>query len=646
MTATRRDSIGPDVETRKQARNAHGRWSALYLRADVSAEAARAAFFGVYDSERWTFALAEGEGARLMAECLTEFLWTLHEPETDWPGALHAWLADTGQWQDIGAGAVRFVCGRIDRRTFGGALSLAWLGMRGVGLLGPQGAAIPLDRATAADEVWTPQVGEDLPALHSHTSPLTDVRRLVVLTRGAESLIRDLPDMTPSEMALALESLADGAGADLLLFDLTLDRVPVSEETVRVVCRWTDPALCELEWEPLPQATGYRVEWSPGPDFAEPELVAEMMDGRQVRYRLAPPVDHARYYRVVPLIGNGTAAPSEPVTALPLTLPVPVLGAPRWVNDGALRLRWTPVPVATGYEVETAPTEDFEEGETRIVYRGERPEVTLPSSTPPGRYYRVRALNALYAPDAPSAWSEPVRGPGRLMTPVFTQVTSRYLAWERVPGAGVYEVRVTPPDRDPEQGDELFTEEPSIAASGEAATYQVRALRARGNERGASEWTAPVTISPRAQQPTQRGLAIPALILVALAALAVGVAIGVTGPQVFRGEEPEDVPVVSEVGTPDPRPFVPCVALEPPEGVRLPVYAAPDETAPVQYPDLAPLTVFYARLDAGETGWRAVVGQTAAGVPVIGWVLLPPEVDEAALYGGLCDPSGLPVWEG
>src|SRR5690606_12794127 len=234
----------------------------------------------------------------------------------------------------------------------------------------------------------------------------------------------------------------------------------------------------------------------------------------------------------------------------------------------------------------------------------------------------------------------------RLVAPGAKQVTSRYLAWERVPGAGVYEVRVTPPDRDPEQGDELFTEEPSIAASGEAATYQVRALRARGNERGASEWTAPVTISPRAQQPTQRGLAIPALILVALAALAVGVAIGVTGPQVFRGEEPEDVPVVSEVGTPDPRPFVPCVALEPPEGVRLPVYAAPDETAPVQYPDLAPLTVFYARLDAGMTGWRAVVGQTAAGVPVIGWVLLPPEVDEAALYGGLCDPGGLPVWEG
>ena len=417
-------------------------------------------------------------------------------------------------------------------------------------------------------------------------------------------------------------------------------------ETVRVLCHWTDSAMCELEWEPLPQATGYRVEWSASPDFEAPELVAEMMDGRQVRYRIAPPVDLTRYYRVVPLVGSGAAAPSEPVTALPLTLPVPVMGAPRWVSEGALRLRWTPVPVATGYEVETAPTEDFEEPDARVVYRGERPETTLARSTPLGRYYRVRALNALYAPDVPSAWSEPVRGPGRLATPVFTQITARHLAWEGVPGAGVYEVRVTPPGRDPEQGEEVFTEEPSIAASGEAASYQVRALQARGNERAASEWSTPVTISPRAQQPTQRGLAIPALILVALAALAVGVGIGVAGPQVFRNEEPDDPPVVSEAGTPDARPFAPCVALEPPEALRLPVYAAPDEASPVQYPDLPPLSVFYARLDAGETGWRAVVGQTAAGVPVIGWVLLAPEVDEAALYGGTCDPSRLPVWEG
>ena len=224
MTATRKIFIGPESDPQKHGRSVHGRWHALYRPADTPADAARAAFCGVEDSGRWGFALAEGEGAPLIAENLADFLWTLPDAETDWPGALHAWLADTARWQDANVGAVRFACGRIDRRAFGGTLSLAWLGMRGVGLMARHGAAIPLERATATDEVWTPQVGEDLPALHSYSGPLTDIGRLVLLTRSAESLIRDLPDITASETALAFESLAEGTGADLVLFDLSLAR--------------------------------------------------------------------------------------------------------------------------------------------------------------------------------------------------------------------------------------------------------------------------------------------------------------------------------------------------------------------------------------------------------------------------------------
>ena len=82
------------------------------------------------------------------------------------------------------------------------------------------------------------------------------------------------------------------------------------------------------------------------------------------------------------------------------------------------------------------------------------------------------------------------------------------------------------------------------------------------------------------------------------------------------------------------------------EGVRLPVYAAPDTSSPVRYPDLPRLAVINGRLDTTDARWRAVVGQTAAGVPVIGWVLLPDDLDEVALYGGSCDPARLPVWEG
>jgi len=641
MTAIRRDHLGPDSEPQQAGRSAHGRWSARYIRVEPSAASARAALFSVQDAERWAFALAEGEGASFFARRVCEYLWKLRATGDDWPAVLHTWLSDAAQWRGAQAGALRFACGRLDRSGPGGSLMLAWLGMRGVGLLDRYGRAAPLTTATAPDEVWTPQSGDDLPALHSFYCPVTNAARVVLLTASAASLLEDLPDMTPSELALAFASLADGAETDLALLDLSLARAQVLDDSVVVRCRWIGPAQCDLEWEPMPQATGYRIEGAATPDFAAPELLAELTDGRQVRYSFAPPVEGARYYRVVPLVGSGIAAPSEPVTALPLTLPVPVMGSPRWVSEGALRLRWTPVPVASGYEVESAPGDDFEESEAAIVYRGDRPEVTLPADTPPGQYYRVRTLNALYAPGAPSPWSEPVRGPFRLATPVFTQITARRLTWERVPGAGAYEVRVTPPGLDPEQGATVVTEEAAHEASGAAASYQVRALRARDDRHAASEWSAPVAISPQARV-ARGGWAIPAPLLVALVALAVGVGIGFAGHEIFEDGE-------GGAASPDggrPPAFAPCVALEHPEGVRLPVYAAPDESSPVRYPDLPRLAVINGRLADTEARWRAVVGQTAAGVPVIGWVLLPDDVDEAALYGGSCDPAGLPPWEG
>lgn len=646
MTAIRRDHIGPEAEAQIDGRSVQGRWTARYVRAATDDPAARAAFFSVQDAERWAFALAEGDGARYLAERLAEYLWKLRATSDDWPAVLHTWLADPAQWRGVDAGAVRFACGRIERSFPGGSLMLAWLGMPGVSVIDRFGNAAWLDTTTAPGDAWTPESGDDLPLLRSVYGPLSDFRRLVLLTAEAASLIEDVPDMTAMETALAFDSLADGAGDDLALFDVTLARVALIEDRVDLRCRWVGPALCDLEWEPLDQASGYRIEAAATPDFAAPELLAELTDGRQVRYRFAPPVEGARYYRVIPLAGSGLGMPSEPVAALPLALPVPVMAAPRWASGGALRLRWTPVPMASGYEVECAPDEEFEASEATIVYRGERPEVTLAGDTPPGQYYRVRSVNALYAPGAPSMWSAPVRGPLRLETPVFTQITARRLAWERVPGAGVYEVRVTPPGMDPEQGEEVFTEEPACATTGEGASYQVRALRGQGDKGAASEWSAPVTIAPHAQAKASRALAIPALILVALAALAVGVGIGVAGPEIYRNGQGDETPTVLGTASEAPHAFAPCVVLERPGDVRLPVYAAPDTSSPVRYPDLPRLAVINGRLDTTDARWRAVVGQTAAGVPVIGWVLLPDDLDEVALYGGSCDPARLPVWEG
>lgn len=640
MAAIQRQHLGIETGPRLNGHTVHGRWSAFYVRAASTANEARAAFFGVQDAERWAFALAEGDGAGYMAECLAEYLWTLRGAGDDWPATLHAWLANAEHWRGAEAGAVRFACGRIERARLGGNLALAWLGLRGVCLLTRHGAPLTLDTEVATDEVWTPQTGGDLPALHSYRAPLIDAARLVLLSASAAPLTPSLPDMTTPDVELALEPLASDAPSDLALFDLWLPRPPVAAESVVVQCRWTGPAQCELVWEQLPQATGYRIEQAATPDFAAPGLLAELADGRQVRYSFAPPAEGAPYYRVVPLIGAGQGLPGAPVAALPLTLPAPVMGSPRWAREGALRLHWTPVPMATSYEVEGAPSDDFAESGGAIVYRGERAEVTLPPDTPLGQFYRVRALNTLFAPGAPSAWSQPVRGPLRLATPVFTQITARRLAWERVPGAGGYEVRVTPPGLDPEQGEDVVTTEAECPAASGPASYQVRALRGRGEERGVSEWSAPVTIAPHAAM-TRRTLAIPALIAVALAALAVGLGLGAAGVEAYRAAQATESPAPVEGPV-----AAACVVVARPTGVRLPVYAAPDDASSLRAADLPRLAIVHARLDGERDRWRAVLGRMAVGTAVAGWVRLPDGLDEAALYGGACDPESLPVGEG
>jgi len=639
MAAIQRQHLGIETGPRLNGHTVHGRWSAFYVRAASTANEARAAFFGVQDAERWAFALAEGDGAGYMAECLAEYLWTLRGTGDDWPASLHAWLADRDPWRDAEAGAVRFVCGRIDRARLGGSLALAWLGVRGVCLLTRQGDPLALDTGTAPDDVWTPQAGADLPALHHYRGPLIDAARLVLLSASAAPLIPTLSDMISPDIGLALEPLAGDAPSDLALFDLWLPRPTVAAESVAVQCQWTGPTRCELAWEPFPRATGYRVEQAATPDFAAPGLLAELADGRQVRYAFAPPAQGAPYYRVVPLIGAGQATPSAPVTALPLTLPTPVMESPRWAREGALRLHWTPVPMATGYEVEGAPSDDFAESGGAIVYRGERAEVTLPPDAPLGQFYRVRALNTLFAPGAPSAWSEAARGPLRLATPVFTQITARRLAWERVPGAGGYEVRVTPPGLDPEQGEDVVTTEAECPVAGGPASYQVRALRGRDEERGVSEWSAPVTIAPRAVA-SRHALAIPALIAVALTALAVGLGVGAAGMDAFRAAQATESPAALEA------PVTVCVVVARPNGVPLPVHAAPDEASFLRAADLPRLAIVHARLDGERDRWRAVLGRTAIGTAVVGWVRLPDGLDEAALYGGACDPAGLAVGEG
>ncbi|MEW6580661.1 MAG: hypothetical protein AB1435_15900, partial [Chloroflexota bacterium] len=492
------------------------------------------------DAARLVFVLAEGPAAAVLAEKLADRLWTLEQVGDDWPAPLVAWLQDRALWRDAPAGPACFAAGRLDRQQPVGAIALTWLGCDGVRLLDRALLRVEAEHPAAAGGAWSPESGiaPDSGALGSQRGSLFGLDRLVVVSNGAAPLAADLPDMATADVRQALLDWgAEEAARDLAILDLRLAPVVSQPSAVALTYRWIAPELCELRWNPSSNATAYRLEVSVAPDFASPTLLAELTDGRQIVYRFSLPPGRTTYYRVVPLNQGIAGPPSEAVCPLPLAMAAPVLLPPAWSPEGGPSLRWTPIAQATGYEAQESASERFETSETAIVYRGEQPDCELPPDTPAGRFYRARALNTLYAPETPSPWSAPVQAPAHLDTPVFTHVTGERLAWTAVPGARAYVLHITPRGRDEGQGEDITVAEPSSAVAHVHATYRVRALRAPGDMRSASEWSAPATVAPPgaagSPPPGSRPVG-PLIVGAALVALLVGAALGLVGLRAYQ----------------------------------------------------------------------------------------------------------------
>ncbi len=540
MTTIQRLFLGHEASAFEQGHSLHGRWRAAYQQADApDEERTPAALAIVQDAARFVFVLAEGPAAAIIAEELADRLWTLEKVGDDWPAPLTAWLTDRALWHDAPAGPACFAAGRLDRQQPVGAIALAWLGCAGIRLLDRALLQVEAEHPAAAGGAWSPEDGivPDSGALGWQRSSLFGLDRLVVVSNGATPLAADLPDMALADVRQALLDWGAEAAGDLALLDLHLAPVVSQPSAVALTCRWIAPQLCELRWNPSPNATAYRLEVSAAPDFASPSLLAELTDGRQIVYRFPPPPDRTAYYRVVPLNQGVAGPPSEAVCPLPLAMTAPVLLPAAWSADGGPALRWTPIPQATGYEVQESVSERFENSEATVVYRGEQPACELPPDTPAGRFYRARALNALYAPETPSPWSEPIQAPAHLDTPVFTRVTSERLAWTPVSGARAYVLHITPQGQDEGQGEDITVSEPSSAVAHVHATYRVRAQRAPNDTRSASEWSAPATVAPpgAAGSPPSGARPVGSLIVgAALVALLVGAALGVVGLRAYQ----------------------------------------------------------------------------------------------------------------
>ena len=534
--------LGSEPSALEQGRSAHGRWRVAFQRAapPEAIEPVTAALAVIQDSDRLAFALAEGPAASFLADRLAAHLWTLESAGPDWPVDLRSWLAETDRWQDAPQGLTGFIAGRLERAVAGGRVYLAWLGLNSVQLLERGGTPLQLDLALGDDEGWSSEHGPEPVGmgLHAYRGSLFGLDRLLVYSSGAAPFGADLPDLPVAELQRALEDWSGESNRDLALFDLRLTPVISQPSSVLLNYRWVSPELCLLSWHPAPNVTGSRIEEAETPAFDAPTLVAELTDGRQVQYTLSPPSGSARYYRVVPLNQGVSGTPSEPVRPTPVVLATPRLAPVGWSEEGGYVLRWTPIVQATGYEVQASDQNDFDERHSEIVYRGAAADLHLPTSTPPARFYRVRAINVLYAPNTPSAWSQAVRAPIQLDTPVFTRVTQQRLEWTSVPGARSYAVHVTPKGLDEGQGEDSFTVMPACGVADQYATYRVRAFRQPEDRRTASEWSDPVTIAPPQSDEQASGsasrLTLPVLIGAAGVALVVGLMLGLIGLRAYQ----------------------------------------------------------------------------------------------------------------
>ncbi|MBN2304791.1 MAG: hypothetical protein JXQ72_09960 [Anaerolineae bacterium] len=543
MSSVQRITLGPEITELLQGRSAHGRWRGAHQPAGTTpdeGDSRPARLWAIQDYDRLVFALAEGPAANFLSEQIVEHLWARETAGADWPQEVRDWLAGPTWREDAPPGRTGFVCGRLERNIPGGRVFLAWLGMDGVRLLNRAGDPVTLDTTISPDEAWTPRRGPEPVgmALHAYRGSLFGLDRLMVYSPAARPVGEDLPDLANAELDRARVDWGGEAPHDLVFFDIRLNPVLTEPTSVQLSYRWTGPDQCELTWFPATSATAFRIEESESPDFEDAALVAELTDTRQSRYSISPPASSTRYYRIVPLNQGVPGPPSDPISPTPIMLTTPILEKVEWSADGGYFLRWTPIAQATSYEVQSSTAANFDEDESQVIYRGELPETYLSPDTPPNLVYRVRAINVLYAPQMPSGWSQPQRAPLRLETPRFIEVTQRRIVWDRVSGARQYAVRITGLGQEEVEGDDLLTGENMIPAADQPARYRIRAFRKPGDQRTASEWSEPVTISPprvdSAQPlPDMRTLS-PLIFGAALVALLIGTALGLVGLNAYQ----------------------------------------------------------------------------------------------------------------
>lgn len=212
-----------------------------------------------------------------------------------------------------------------------------------------------------------------------------------------------------------------------------------------------NPISPYLSWEPVPGATGYRVEVAANPDFIDAAAYAPRTTSLALT---SPPADGTWYWRVRgQLSASVVSAWSATGTFTMKPLPAPRLVSPADNVTAELQdvvLDWDPVPGAKSYDLQIAVNADFTtivKSETKLVSSRYSPSVTIRNNQ---YFWRVAARDMN---DRLTAWSQARSGFNRTWphvpklvhpaAPGTEDVTGTvYFEWEPIPLASEYELQL------------------------------------------------------------------------------------------------------------------------------------------------------------------------------------------------------------
>lgn len=452
-----------------------------------------------YDLARMIFVFIHGKHASILGEAMRDWLWenfpALEMNEQTFSELSYEYLqTQARQLVPPTKDTHALVIGAISRESEEGYVWLSWLGTSGVRLLDGRRNPISIEMGLYPGEGWSSDDGVSPLHARPHTisSVLNPINRILIFSSGLRDYVEELPHLGRVALARIAESASEEHGA-ALLFDLYPQAVVESPDQVIIRYRWDSPYEATLRWNKPRHVSGYRVEQASTLSFTDAEILAEMMDARQLLYRVQPPTDREVYYRIVPFHNNMVGVPSSPVRVTPVGLVAPVLESMHWTSAGQMLARWSTVLQADRYELEASPEFDFDSPQNEIVYSGSDNFAEFDLEHRGGWYFRIRSLNVVFAPNDASPWSHPVQAPRRLQTPQFESVTAEKVSWFPVQGATLYEVRRVLSKTD----FKLLTTVKApyfTPPKGQRGLYEVRALRVEGEEKTASLWSSEISI--------------------------------------------------------------------------------------------------------------------------------------------------------